>query len=455
VGRVQPGPPEVRHFRASLVVAPGGRYRVQADGDRDEFDFRHLRPGDLPDGLLPPEAADADSGDWGVQTWLTRRYQEMLRPVSLLSGFVLAPGETVSFAGRDACHVVATPSQSAAAIAPGRLPLDRIEALVDTETGILLRREEIFDGQALRFTEFTSVRFGPLDATDAALFTTNPEPGTASSDAGTGDLFQGFDGAGWQAAKTAVDAAGAVLGTAIRLTPGGPGASGPADPDDPEAAIPADGPFPAEWATAEDRPSRPVSDRLLQALARGGRVPFTGEFHHWTDLSAMTGEFTSAAARHGWTGVSTATRAFSDRAGTTHKSSRVRFGAGGRYRIDMLRDTGKGNPTATACDGERRWRLYPNRVTVGPAGPDADYVLAALADASWLLRYELSGETELTYAGRPAFAVRAEAGDYPFHLPAGIMLPVPRRSSTPNREPCCSSFLPQAGGPRCAPNSGR
>jgi hypothetical protein len=146
-------------------------------------------------------------------------------------------------------------------------------------------------------------------------------------------------------------------------------------------------------------------------------------FHHWADLSAMTADFTSASARQGWTGAAAASRALSDRAGITHKASRVRFGAGGRYRIDMLRDTGKGNPTATACDGERRWRVYPNRVTVGPAGPDSDHVLAALADASWLLRYELSGETELTFRGRQAFAVRVAVGDYPVPAPAGIMLP--------------------------------
>jgi hypothetical protein len=208
------------------------------------------------------------------------------------------------------------------------------------------------------------------------------------------------------------------------MTPGGPsrpGAPGPGQAGDPEAAIPAEDPFPAGWASG-DPVSEPISDRLLQALARSGRVPFTGVFHGWTDLSAMSADFTAEAARHGWTGVAVAARALSDRAGTTHKAARVRFGAGGRYRTDVLHQAGKGTLVASACDGERRWRLYANRVTVGPAAPDSDGVLAALADASWLLRYQLSGETELTYRGRPAYAVRVKAGEDAVSLPVGFVL---------------------------------
>jgi hypothetical protein len=199
--RVPPGPAEVRHFRARLVIAPGGRYHAQADGDRDEFNFLHVRLGDLPDGLIPPGPDGADDQDADVQTWLTPRYREMLRPVSLLTGFALALHGPVTFAGRDAHHVVATPTPSAAAITPGLAPLDRVEVLIDAETGILLRREEIFSGRVLRFTEFTSARFGPLEAADAALFAPDPGSGTAEGDPGRKPFegFQGFSGAGWQA----------------------------------------------------------------------------------------------------------------------------------------------------------------------------------------------------------------------------------------------------------------
>jgi hypothetical protein len=120
--------------------------------------------------------------------------------------------------------------------------------------------------------------------------------------------------------------------------------------------------------------------------------------------------------------VAVAARAFNERAGIMHKASRVRFGAGGRYRTDVLHQTGKNSPAASACDGERRWRLYGNRVTVGPAGPDSDAVLAALADASWLLRHELSGETALTYRGRPTYAVQVTAGEDPVTVSAGTVL---------------------------------
>ena len=429
---VPPGAADVRHFRARLLVAPGGRYHAQADEQDDEFRPVFARPSGMPEGLVPDEPAERDER---VQTWLTRRYAEMLRPVSLLSGFVLAVRGPAAFAGRDAHHVVATPSARAAASAAGRKPLDRIEVLVDAATGILLRREEIFQGQTLRFTEFASARFGPLQAADAAHFPPDSPADPAASGAGASDTtasdttaeepgqppFQDFNGVGWKAAKTAVDAAGGVLGAAIRLAPGGSNGAGPDNADDPEAAIPADDAFPGEWG-AEEAPAGPISDALLHALARSGRMPFSGVFHHWTDVSAMTGEFTAAAARHGWTGVSHAARAFGDRAGPTHKASRIRFGADGKYRIDVLRETGKGYPTATACDGERRWRVYTNRVTVGPAGPHGDHVLDAMADASWLLRYELAGETELSYRGRPAYAVRVALGDHPTALPTGIML---------------------------------
>jgi hypothetical protein len=428
---IPPGTTGVRHFRARLLVAPGGRYHAQADGDDDEFrpvlaPYRAApahAPG--PDAHAPDPDVQAPDPDEGVRTRLTTRYAEMLRPVNLLSGFALAFRGPTTFAGRDALHVVATPSAQAAAISPGLKPLDRIEVFVDAETGILLRREEIFEGQTLRFTELTSARFGPLEAGDAGHFPPDLAPDQAAPDIAAEDPgqepFQDFSGAGWKAAKTAADAASGVVGTAIRLTPGGSGSSGSGNADDPEAAISADDPFPAAWG-AEDAPSGPISDGLLHALIRGGSAAFAGAFHHWTDVSVLTGEIASAASRHGWTGASSAARALSERAAGAHEASLVRFGGGGRYRIDLLREVGKGHPTTTACDGERRWRVYPNRVTVGPAGPYSDDVLAAMVDASWLLRYELSGETELSYRGRPAYAVRVVAGDHPVLGPNKVML---------------------------------
>jgi len=172
---IPPGTTGVRHFRARLLVAPGGRYHAQADGDDDEF-----RPVLAPYRAAPAHAPDPDAHapdpDEGVRTRLTTRYAEMLRPVNLLSGFALAFRGPTTFAGRDALHVVATPSAQAAAISPGLKPLDRIEVFVDAETGILLRREEIFEGQTLRFTELTSARFGPLEAGDAGHFPHRTKP---------------------------------------------------------------------------------------------------------------------------------------------------------------------------------------------------------------------------------------------------------------------------------------
>ena len=158
-----------------------------------------------------------------------------------------------------------------------RVSLDRIEVFIDAETGILLRREEIFDGQTLRFTELTSAWFGALEGADAAHFAPGSASDTASSDTAASDTaaedpdrdaFQEFSGLGWKAAKTAVDAACAVLGTAIAITPGGSSASGSGRVSDPEAAIPAD-PFPVEWA-AEDQPSGLIAGWVLMLAAGCG-----------------------------------------------------------------------------------------------------------------------------------------------------------------------------------------
>jgi hypothetical protein len=389
-----PVPEGVGEFRGRLLVAPGGRYRVETDR-RDDPEH------------ADPEPAEFDPGA-GVHTRLTDPYAAMLRPVELLTGFVLLVREPLTVSGREAFDVVATPRpRGAAKMEP---PLDRVEVVVDAGAGILLRREETFEGQRLRLTELTDVRFGPLAPEDAGLF----PPGTDDSDderksAAADAAGRAFDSTGWMAARTAVNAAGAVLGTAVRLSP----RRHSADADgDRESQMPRDEPFPAGWP-AEDAPAAsPISDELLHVLYRSGSALFTGTLHYWADADVLADWFRSAGGRSGWGGAAMLPEAVIDRSGSTHQVWRVRIGSGGRYRVDYLVSPGKKRkPVTAACDGEQRWRVYRDRVAVGPAVP-VDREISNMVDASPLLGYDLAGETEVTFGGRRAFAVHVAESEH-------------------------------------------
>ena len=102
--------------------------------------------------------------------------------------------------------------------------------------------------------------------------------------------------------------------------------------------------------------------------------------------------------------------------------TRLRVSGPDRYRLDFSSRPGRNAPTTIACDGERRWQVYPDLTMVGPAAPLAGHI-AFLADACWLLRGRLSGGTELTYRGRPARQLRvtrAPGGEA--RLPGPLML---------------------------------
>ena len=81
--------------------------------------------------------------------------------------------------------------------------------------------------------------------------------------------------------------------------------------------------------------------------------------------------------------------------------ARLRVSGPDRYRLDFSSRPRRIDFTTIACDGERRWRVYPDGTMVGPAAPLRDDI-AFLADSCWLLRRRLSGGAELTYRGRPA-----------------------------------------------------
>jgi hypothetical protein len=86
--------------------------------------------------------------------------------------------------------------------------------------------------------------------------------------------------------------------------------------------------------------------------------------------------------------------------------TRVAVGGGGRYRIEYLSDRRKNHPRVITCDGTRRWRVFDDRVIVGPPRP-LDEELTELIDTAVLLPAHVSDVIETEVSGRRGFALRA------------------------------------------------
>ena len=141
-----------RRYRLEYEGDHGGR----ADGSDGEQAWT-LRPPDPP--ALPPGFEVV----WGCR----------FRPCSargLLVGFTLDVGGPVTACGREAIAVTAVPRQGAVGSWTSLRPpaCDRVALIVDAETGILLRREEMFEGQLLTLFELTTVTMSPPEADDPA-----------------------------------------------------------------------------------------------------------------------------------------------------------------------------------------------------------------------------------------------------------------------------------------------
>ncbi len=200
--------------QAELLIAPGGRYRLEhrdetgriygSDGVRG---WTWWRP-----ALAPPPSLQIDIGE-------EPPLPELLRPSDLLSGFTLDVRGPVTAGGRHAVAVTATPRCDDIG---SRLSLrdhlyDRIEVIVDAELGILLRREETFEGQRLTLTELAVVMPSPPEAADPTRFA--PPPGSHISQGLGESLRQTFGGPGWQTAKDVAGLAAGGLGALIRISP--------------------------------------------------------------------------------------------------------------------------------------------------------------------------------------------------------------------------------------------
>jgi len=200
--------------QAELLIAPGGRYRLEHGDEAGRIDgsdgvrgWTWCRA-----ALAPPPSLAIDIGD-------EPPLPELLRPSDLLSGFSLDVRGPVTACDRDAVAVTATPRRDDIGYRP-RLRdhfYDRIEVIVDAELGILLRREETFEGQRLTLTELAAVMPSPPEAADPARFA--PPPGSHISQGLGESLRQTFGGPGWQTAKDVAGLAAGGLGALIRISP--------------------------------------------------------------------------------------------------------------------------------------------------------------------------------------------------------------------------------------------
>jgi len=388
----------IQSDRATLLIAPGRRYREQSE--------RFLSGGD---GDRSWHAVRDDDG-WTVDETGGPEppLEELLRPSWLLSCYTLEPGEQVTVGGRDALRVVATPR-------PGilhrpmarRRPRDRVEAVVDIELGVLLRLEEFLDGRTLRVSELTDVLIDPAPAADGEWF--RPPGGWDSVEDSVPQATP--DGPGWEVAKLVAGLAAGGVGALIRSSRFRPFEQ--ATQEEAEAEMPQDlEPWPPDVP--------PVSDAVLHLLhaSRDRWAPgITATLHQWHDIAAMLSQVPDSARRTGFGGLGFLIDTAGERIATVHTVWRLSLAGSGQYRIEPVAGAGQGRPgrhqpETVVCDGERRWRIGDDEVTAGPAGPPPRET-ASLFDTSWLLEHRLTGGTEIMADGRRGYRVRVGPGDQP------------------------------------------
>jgi hypothetical protein len=393
---------------STVLVAPGKRYRYQTP--------RRLTG--CADGVRPWEMPRADepfgAGEGLLISGPEPPMPRLLCPAWLLVDSRLQVRGRVQACGREALDVLMTPRPVLRrAVAPYRVTRGPVDVLVDAELGILLRVAEPGGGGPARVTEMVSVDVSP--AVDEASFA--PPPGSRIAESYT-EAFSG-GGPAWWAVKTAAGLAAGGLGAVMKYSPLRRAQPPQADADA-EASIPAEDPAPER--SSDGMPAGPpAGDELLALLHAGGRDEFTATLHHWMDIGAMASQVPQGARKAGFGGVGLLMDAVTQRPGAFRTISSVRIAGPDRYQIDLFHQPRRG-PKTIACDGNRCWKAYDDKVTTGPAEPLPHY-LANLADPSWLLRCALADGMPVTTGGRPGYRLavtKRPAGTSPMIYPAAV-----------------------------------
>jgi outer membrane lipoprotein-sorting protein len=370
----------------ALLIAPGGHYRMEHQDEDGVVQGNDGQRGWTwwPSGRSEPSPAEVGLNDG-------RPVAVLFCPQDLLDGYVLEILGPVTACGRAAIAIAATPR------AGDRLH-EHVEAAVDAELGILLRREERFRGRLLAVTELTEVTVNPPAAPDPAGFTA--PPGSQFREA-PGELSAPDEATRHPVMDLALDGLGALVKHAPRF-PGRDADSGQA-----EAAMPS--PDPDVLAAEDGSPP----DELLYLLYRTGEPRDLGatvrEWHDTTVTMARMAQDSRAAGLGSVGNLIDAGFAGAGGNTVTRTDARLRISGPDRYRVDYLRRADRSGLQVNACDGERYWRVFPDRILTGPAAPlgtDA----AHLIYPGWLLRCRLSGARDITYRGRRARQLRVKRG---------------------------------------------
>jgi outer membrane lipoprotein-sorting protein len=386
----------VQEFRATLRVAPVGRFRVDVLGVHS------------PDGA--PIANDRSvramrtlfySRDW-TKSWQSA-YPELLCPSQLLNGLSLEVAGRVTVAGRPALRVVGSPRPGAWLNTEANR-LERIEVIADAATGILLRREEFYAGRTVSMVELTDVTFGAV--TDDLEIPPPPGPGPDGTLPWPRSRWLAAEGASRVHATVSVTAGRYAAYRRARDTTAADLGLAAAD-DDPEAAMP-----PAEYwqavGTAEPA-GIPMGDQLVHILYGSGTAAFTATVHKWLDFTAIV-EFARSGASEPNAVIQRLARTAAGLEGTAHLVTRVGIGRAGRYRADFLRAAYRG-AKPVACDGSWYWHETPTLVMVRPAVPlaresSAGREIIELIDTTALLQRDFHVVTETEVNGRRAVVLR-------------------------------------------------
>jgi hypothetical protein len=392
---------EVRGWRQSerrLLLAPGGRYRVETghgtldvcDGEQywhcsEGVAYREPRPGagSYFDGLLTPR-------------WLIACYE-----------LQVAGSDVVG--DRTAIRVTGTPRAASTRRRGYYHWLDRIEVLVDAELGILLRSSQIFEGQTAESAELRDLAINPPEAEMSGMFTPPPDVPVEDEEEPFADL-QPPDGVGWQVAGAAAGVAANALGFALRHAPRRK-AVWPTDDEEPD--MPGDAVLaPEDW---EHR--QPPDDRTVNLLHRTGlsAPALTAEVHQWIDVVPWIQNFKALqekmpAPLEGIFGPDAVWDALGERAaedGGGHRVARLAVQIPGRYRLDYTSGDWNKRYKAIACDGEHTTKLFDDRVATGPVKPlDANF--ASMLGPAWLLSgWQLAVIGAASVAGRDGIRIRA------------------------------------------------
>jgi len=370
-----------------LLLAPGGRFREETGGEGAPAILR------LSDGASywhPDRKHIPSSGR------ATPPCDELLCPAWLPASFVLELAGQTIIADRQALRIAARPrpvprgdSPAFRQWRPGDNLIDRVDAVIDAELGILLRCERLCGGQVLRRSELTGITLNPARAADPGQFAPPP---------GIGGGHNSRTRPGWQAAKTAAGIGATALSLAVRRAPRPSRA--PAQPSEPMPAGLKD-------AASQSCSDGPVGDQIIGLLYRAGlqALELDAELHEWSDSAAFAHWLRSTGGRSGIGGLQQLADAFGELREESHRRAVIRVGLPDRYRIDHVEGQRLQRWTSIASDGQQRWRIYPDRVSVGPAAP-MPRKFATLLDPAWLLDWRLSPGPEVSVDGRPGHLVR-------------------------------------------------